>query len=74
MDTYIPCKHHQDCFESVSIDDIVGDLDDLIGSKILMSECVTIRRRKKVNMMIHLLGLYKFATVKGYVTIRWYGT
>jgi hypothetical protein len=23
--------------------------------------------------MIHLLGLYKFA-VKGYVTIRWYGT
>jgi hypothetical protein len=33
MDTYIPCKHHQDCFESVSIDDTVGDLDDLIGSK-----------------------------------------
>jgi hypothetical protein len=68
-------QHHQDCFESVSIDDIVGDLDDLIGSKILMSECVTKKERKeRVNMMIHLLGLYKFATVKGYVTIRWYGT
>jgi hypothetical protein len=40
-------QHHQDCFESVSIDDIVGDLDDLIGSKILMSECVTRRRKKE---------------------------
>jgi hypothetical protein len=38
-------QHHQDCFESVSIDD--SDLDDLIGSKILMSECVTQEGERK---------------------------
>jgi hypothetical protein len=47
MDTYILCNIIKIVFESVSIDDIVGDLDDLIGSKILMSECVTKKERKE---------------------------
>ena len=33
--------HPQDCCESVYIEDVVGDLDDLIGSPILMAEQVT---------------------------------
>mgnify|MGYP000418450393 CR=1 FL=1 len=33
--------HEQDCCESVTIDDIVGDLDDLIGHPLLQAESVS---------------------------------
>jgi hypothetical protein len=73
--------HEQDCCESVSIDDINGDLDDLVGSPILMAE-------ESCSDNVNLDGttlensydesctwtFYRFATIKGYVNIRWYGT
>lgn len=69
-------KHFQDCCESVTIDTIDGDFDDLIGSKILMSECESKKGEDDGSGYSEssTWTFYKFATIKGYVTIRWYGS
>lgn len=69
-------KHFQDCCESVTIDTIDGDLDDLIYSEILMAECESKRGDDDGTGYSEssTWTFYKFATIKGYVTIRWYGT
>lgn len=64
--------HEQDCCESVSLEDVIGDLDDLVGEPILMAEEVTEDGRNGYDS--ETWTFYKFATVKGYVTLRWYGT
>jgi len=63
--------HRQDCCESVYIEDIIGDLDDLIGSTVTMAEGVT--ETGSNDWDTYTWTFYKFATAKGYVTIRWYG-
>ncbi len=68
--------HEQDCCECVEIDDVVGDLDDLIGAPIIMAEAVKNRSdpaRPGDAFDSYTWTFYKFATVRGYVTIRWYG-
>ena len=75
--------HSQDCCENVSIEDINGDLEDLIGSEILLAEEVSnyeptskedIERTKEADDWGSCTWtFYKFATLKGYVDIRWYG-
>lgn len=69
--------HRQDCCENVSIEDIIGELDDLIGSPLLMAEEVTSDANPegvtKGYQESFTWTFYKFATIKGYVTIRWYG-
>ena len=72
--------HNQDCCESVTIDDIVGDTLDLIGSPITMAEEVSSKENPpsldpdEYEPESMTWTFYKLATVKGYVTIRWYGT
>lgn len=68
--------HDQDCCESVYIEDIIGDLDDLIGTPIGMAEEVTEDGSGKDKDGWYdsvTWTFYKFATLKGYVTIRWFG-
>lgn len=64
--------HEQDCCECVNIEDINGDLDDLIGVPLLQSE-ESFSPANPVSDSSATWTFYKMATIKGYVTIRWYG-
>lgn len=71
--------HSQDCCESVSIDSISGDLSDLVESPILLAEEVSSDGEEAKDPDDERYGsftwtFYKFATRKGYVDVRWYGS
>ena len=67
--------HEQDCCEHVYLEDICGDLYSLVDSEILMAEEVS--ESKRVDGDYYhgstTWTFYKFATTKGYVTLRWLG-
>lgn len=70
--------HEQDCCERVHIEDIAGNLDDLIGSPITMAEESTSDENPEGAAVPEYQDsftwtFYKLATIKGYVDIRWYG-
>ena len=67
--------HDQDCCESVSIEDITGNLRDLVRSPILMADESTSKRGHPAPQYpgSWTWTFYKFATVKGYVDVRWLG-
>jgi hypothetical protein len=69
--------HEQDCCEAVRVEEIVGDLDDLIGSPIVQAEEVTDEEYEKAHSDdcsdSYSWTFYKFATNKGSVTVRWLG-
>lgn len=72
--------YEPDCCASCNIEDVTGDLDDLIGEPILSAEEVasdtnppdakpeTIEYQESFTWTF-----YKIGTRKGAVTIRWYG-
>ena len=75
--------HRQDCCESVDIEDVCGDVEDLIGSPILVAE--EVRSSEDENPLAPAgwkIGscesatwtFYKIDTAKGGMTIRWYGS
>lgn len=66
--------HTQECCESVTLDDVCGDVDDILESPITLAEEVDGDLDGKDGDGSYTWTFYKLATIKGYVTLRWYGS
>lgn len=68
--------HEQDCCEEVNIEDICGDINNLLNTPIVLAEEVINTGEVEDEGYTDYSctwTFYKLATIKGYVTIRWYG-
>ncbi len=67
--------HYQSCCEDVRIESIDGDVNDLIGAPLWQAEEVTESGDNDPDAdESSTWTFYKFATCKGSVTVRWYGS
>ena len=71
---YVRFYHEQDCCESVSIDDICGSLEDLVGEPLTEAEEVSGYNGPETGDESYTWTFYRFATRLGAVTVRWYGS
>lgn len=67
--------HEQDCWESVTINDICGEVDFLLNTPITLAEEVVQEGEDDgdYDYGSSTWTFYNFGTVKGYVTLRWLG-
>lgn len=72
-ETYM-LSHEQDCCESVTIDDIAGDLDDLVGVVVRAEENSSQACPKSEDDESFTWTFYRIQTARGLVVVRWYGT
>lgn len=75
-DGSVYCMNHtQDCCESVSVEDITGDLADLIDSPVLQAEESTNREDPMGKDFYDSFTwtFYRISTAKGLVVLRWLG-
>lgn len=66
--------HDQECCEDVAVEEIIGDLSDLLNNPILIADERTEIPTNITQWDSATWTFYEFATIKGSVTIRWYGT
>ena len=71
-------EHEQNCCEYVAVEDVIGDVQDILGTPILFAteeesttnpDDVT-----KDDQDSFTWTFYRLGTVKGTIVIRWYGT
>lgn len=69
--------HQQDCCESVSINDVEGDIADVIGSPLVLVEEVSssdpLPGDEAKGAESFTWTFYRLATTKGFAVIRWFG-
>ena len=69
--------HSQDCCETVELEDICGDLADLLGTPLLRAEdreSEDVPEGTSKSDESNTWTFYELATIKGGVTIRWHGS
>lgn len=64
--------HEQSCCETVSLEDVVGDLDDLIGHPIAIFD--ERHQKSETEEKSSTWTFYTLRTIRGTVDLRWYGT
>jgi len=68
-------NHSQDCCESVEIEEVIGDVADLINDgPVLLAEEVSNSEEGTGAYESVTWTFYKLRTLNGDVTIRWLGT
>lgn len=83
-EVYITCTdgkrykmyHWQDCCESVAVDEVVGDISDIIGHEIIKAEEKTNSDDTFGRVQYpdsFTWTFYTIATNKGYLDIKWLG-
>lgn len=73
--------HENDCCESVEVNDVEGDIEDLIDRPIVLAEESTRDKDEDIKNGMENLDsdesytwtFYRIATAKGFVVIRWFG-
>lgn len=67
--------HVQDCCESVTVEDICGEMLDLVGSPIIQAEANSNNDDppSPTGCCSYTWTFYRLATSKGHIVIRWYG-
>lgn len=71
-------SHGQDCCESVEIESIEGDFDDLLNTPIIIADEAVSENEvpdgfEEPGCDSYTWTFYRLATIKGWVVIRWFG-
>lgn len=76
--------HSQDCCESVRVESVVGEVDDLLNTPILDAYETSNTKEHPSDLLVKDVPkwvddsftwtFYRLTTIKGSVTIRWFGS